>query len=97
MNATIQTQIFRVTKGKFINDKTGEVIEYGKVYIIDSIKNDENDYGLVIDPVSFDVKDFDKVKEYYKKGTKLNVEIEFIKQFDGKYRRKAVAFTEIAK
>lgn len=76
MNLNIQSKVYRVTRGTFVNDQTGEYIEYAKAYVLQSVKNEDNDIGLDIQGISIDPDLFDDMVKYYKDGTNLSLHVE---------------------
>lgn len=94
MNLNIQSRVYRVSKGSFVNNQTGEVINYAKVYILQNVKDDENDVGLDIQPVSCDVELYDDLVKFYRDNSKLNLEIE-LKPNNGLLKPKVVKITQL--
>lgn len=89
MNLNIQSRVYRVTKGSFVNSQTGEVINYAKVYVLQNVKDDENDVGFDIQPLSCDFELYDELVKYYRENSKLNFEIE-LKPNNGLLKPKVV-------
>lgn len=94
MNLTIQSRVYRLKKGTFVNNETGEVINYAKVYILQSVKDDENDVGFDIQPVSCDFELYDDLLKHYRDNSKLNFDIE-LNPSNGLLKPKVVKITQL--
>lgn len=94
MNITLQSRVYRVSRGSFVNDKTGEVINYAKVYVLQSTKDSTDDIGLDIQSISCDASMFDELVKFHRENTKVNFEIE-LKPNNGLLKPKVVSLTPI--
>lgn len=95
METKIISNILRVYKGSFTADN--KKIDYCKLYIVDDVKNETDDVGLVVNSISTDVDNFELLKNLYAQKKNVEITIEFVPSSDGKYKRKATKFVVIEK
>lgn len=82
--------ILRLRTGEFPNEKTGEIIEYGKIMLATHLKEDtKNDIGYEVEVLSIKPEYIDALKSLILKT--VDVEYDFVRQNDGNYKKKIIS------
>lgn len=89
MNGKISGNVVKVKRGTFTNNSTGELISYCKFYILCLGNTTENETGYDYEPFSCKIEHYNKLIDLLKSNKPIDVEIEFLRNSDGSYRRVA--------
>ncbi len=97
MNLILRSKIFRVQKGSFTAEKTGEVRNYAKVTVVDTYNETDSDVGYKFASISVDYESFGNLRDLMKKQSDVDFNIEINTSTKGEISRKIVSFKEVAK
>lgn len=80
----------KVERNSFNDEKTGRKVDYCKFYCLVPTPETDNSFGFDVESFTTKYGNYDTIKGYAKKGTPVDVELEYVKQKDGLYKAKIV-------
>lgn len=92
----MKLSIIGVERNQFEDKKTGEIVSYCSISLLEPVEQSVDRYGFVVTRYTTKYDNFDKVLSLYKNNKSVDVEFEFVKKdSQGNYRKKIKKLDEL--